>query len=697
MTPRGIRGWVALALFPAVFACSPSSPDATATAAAPEDVVRQVPEPNLDDAEAAVRQQLEAKRDQVAELAGGSAAERGQAYGELGLLYLTYSFLEAAEASFANARNLQPDDYRWLYLLGYLLQIQGRLEAAATVLERALELRRDDPPSLIRLARVRLELGSPELAAPLFERVLENDPDSAAALDGLGGVAVAGGDGEAAVAYFERALELQPTAASVHHALGLAYRKLGDLDRARFHLGQGGDAAVQFADPLLSSVAELGRSAELYLVRAAQAFQEERYRQAAGFYRQALEIESTDFTTRKALGFCLEKLGDVDGAIAQLEEAMVSATTGDEEQDVFERSEVLRILGGLRVLQGREPEAIEAFRRSLELDPSRLDTRSKLANALARQGELEQAVEHYDRILVAEPDLAEVLVRRATASINLGRRGPAVADFERAILAAPEDAEVRLRFAEALDHLGDGAAAAEHRAAAAALASEPEVKARLLAAEAGRRLRRGEVEAALQETREALRLDGGNVDARYQLATILGHLGRLDEALPELARVIAVAPHHGPARRAEVTALLLQGRYADARGRLQGGLETMPRDRDLAHALARLLAAAPNAAVRDGELSLRIATRVHQEVQTADTAETLAMAFAESGRFAEALALQRQLAGFAEPSGRARAAARWRDQLSAYGASRPWRVRSADELIAALQSAGNGSGSPSGR
>jgi len=251
---------------------------------------------------------------------------------------------------------------------------------------------------------------------------------------------------------------------------------------------------------------------------------------------------------------------------------------------------------------------------------------------------------------------------------------------------------VRLRFAEALDHLGDAAAAAEQRAAAATLASDPEEKARLLADEAGRRLRRGEVEAALEQTREALRLDGGNVDARYQLATILGHLGRLDEALSELARVIAVAPLHGPARRAEITALVLEGRWADARERLQNGLEAMPRDRDLAHALARVLAAAPNAAVRDGELALRIATRVHQEAQTAATAETLAMAFAEAGRFAEAGELQRQLVGFAEQSGGARVVPRWRQQLQSYEASRPWRIQSPDELIAALRSDGNGSG-----
>jgi len=69
-----------------------------------------------------------------------------------------------------------------------------------------------------------------------------------------------GGDAASAVDYFERALELQPRASSVHHALGLAYRQLGDLERAELHLGLGGEAPVQLTDPNLSSITRLGRA-----------------------------------------------------------------------------------------------------------------------------------------------------------------------------------------------------------------------------------------------------------------------------------------------------------------------------------------------------------------------------------------------------------------------------------------------------
>ena len=690
MVPRGMSTsestrWILLnALLLLAFGCS--SP-------VPPPALVENPAPDLSEAEEVVRRQIEDKVREVESLTDAGGVELGTAYGELGLLYLTYTFYEAAEASFTNARILAADDPRWPYLLGYLFQVRGRLEEASSVFERVLELTPNDAPALIRLGRVKIELGDDEGARPLFERVLSEDPESAAALDGLGKVAAARGDAAEAVEYFERALELQIRASSVHHALGLAYRKLGDFEKAELHLGMGGNSPVQIVDPYLSTITRLGRSAEIYFVRAAQAESELRWDQAAANYRKALEIDPTDFVARKALGFNLEKLGDVEGAEEQLQEAIRIGTTGDAEMDVLKRSEMLRVLGGLRALQGRDEEAIAAFLQGLELDPERLDTRHKLANALARQGRLEEALEHYDRVLAVRSDFPQVLVGRATAHINLGRAGAARADFRRAIEVAPEDPQVRVRFAEALEHLGDRAGAAEQRAAAGRLAAtDPKLQSRLLADAGRKQLAAGDYDGALESFSEAVGLDLSNVDARYQRATILGHLGRFAEALEELSWVLAAAPQHGPARRAEVTAHLLQGRWPEARERLEQGLEAMPRDRDLAHALARLLAVAPVPGARDGDRALSMATQVHQAAQRADTAETLAMAFAETGRFAEAQELQRQLVAAAQRDVGGRMAGRWQRQLESYQQGRPWRAQSPDEVIVVLIAPGKTAG-----
>ena len=648
--------------------------------------LRPIPDPDLSGAEAGVREQIAGGRSAVQTLmeSDGDPRALARAMGDLGLLYFTYSFVGAAEVCFANARDLAPGDYRWPYLLGYLFKMEGRLAEAITALERARELAPEDLPSLLRLAKARLEQGETAAAGELFEHALELEPDSAPALDGLGRVAAATGDAATAAGYFEQVIEQQPFATSVHHALGLAYRKLGRMDDARSHLEQGGDAAVQIDDPLLVSLIELGKSAEIYLLRAGQAMDAERWDQAAALYPKALEIDDTDFMVHKAYSFALEKLGDLDSAIAQLNQALQVATTGDEHKDRAERAEIYRVMGGMEVLHGREAAAREHFEKSLELDPERLDARLKLANNLARAGAFEPALSHYDFILERQPENAEILVKRATALINLRRPDDALRAFDQAVAASPDDRQVRLRYAEALDYLGEGAAAAAQRRAAESGQLDAAGRIELLVAEAQRLTSDGRYGPAIESYHEVIELDPENVDAHYQLAALLGHTGRYGDALKELAVVIDAAPRHGRARQDEITALLLLERWGAAREKLNQALRLLPRARHLAHVQARLLASAPDTRVRSGALAVEVATRVFEARREPSSAETLAMALAEAGRFDQAVDLQRQLVDGAEAAGAEREAARLRDMLQAYESGRAWRAASPDDILKVL-------------
>lgn len=642
-----------------------------------------IPRPDLSEASPEVLEQIEGELAAVEALraAEGTADQAlADAYGQLGLLFVTYSFVEAAEVGFENARRLAPDDYRWLYLLGYLFEQQGRLDEARAVLERAVALEPANAPALIRLGRVRLEQGELDGARQAFERVLAVEPDAPAALEGLGRLAAAQGETDEAARRFERVLELQPTASSVRHALGLAYRRQGRLEEARRALEEGGDAPVLFHDPLLAATTRMGRSAEIYRVRGAQAFAEGRFDIAAGHYRRAVELEPEDFTTRKALGFSLQKLGDLDGAMEQLAAALEQGTTGEEARDRLERAEVHRILGGMMMLQGRESEGIESFRRVLELNPEAHGARLKLANALARRKDLEAAVTHYDRLVEALPEDPDLLVRRGTAKMNLDRRAEALADFRRAVEVAPEEPEVRLRYAEALEFVGRDAAAGAERAAARRLAGEGGDAARLAADAGARAMSRGDLQAAEAALAEALRLDPAMVGARYRLATILGHQGRYEEALAHFRRVTEQDPHHADAHYGQAAALVLSGDYAGAKQRLEAALQRMPAERRLSHLLARLMAAAPDPRVREGDRAVEMARRLYASGGGAAVAETLAMALAEAGRLDEAAAVQGQAIAAAGGSGDLQGMER---RLTTYRSRRAWYASGPEEILEA--------------
>lgn len=676
--------WVPLAIFVlslVVQGCgTSSSPD--------EPSLRSVPEPDIQAADAGVRRQIADQQAELARLleqADTSSAARAKGFADLGLIYLIYDFLDAAEVCFDNARALEPESFRWVYLQAYLNQVRGQIPVAVEQFEQVLRLDAGYLPALVRLARAQLALGETQLARARFENALQLDARSAAALEGMGKVAEASGDLAAAVDYFERALELQPEANSLHYALGQSYRRLGDLDSARAHLAASGDVAVRLDDPLINPIGELAESAQFYVMRAGEAMEVEDYPTAAAAYREALARDPTDFKSYKGLSYSLEKLGDLTGAMTELRRALEQGTTGDADRDRQERGEVHRVLGSLQALGGRDDAAVASFEQALDFNPGDENARLKLANALARVQRFAGAVEHYDQLLAERPDLAQqVLVKRATALINLGRKDDARSDFERAIAADPENPEPRLRFAEALDYFGETARAATQRKRAAELMEAGHRAAQTLAEEGLRLSRQGDYEGALANYRQALAAAPDANAVRYQIAAVLGHLGRCAEALGEFRKVIETESRHQAARRGEIACLILSARYGEARVRLNEALQLFPRDAQLAHTQARMMATVPDARVRDGRLALAVAQKLYEVMkENPRIRETLAMALAEAGQYDAAIAVQRALVAEAESGGWSGLLPTLEAALAAYEGGRPWTFSNPEELIAA--------------
>jgi cytochrome c-type biogenesis protein CcmH/NrfG len=80
-----------------------------------------------------------------------------------------------------------------------------------------------------------------------------------------------------------------------------------------------------------------------------------------------------------------------------------------------------------------------------------------------------------------------------------------------------------------------------------------------------------------------------------------------------------------------------------ARSRLEGSTRVLPASARLRHLLARLLAACPDRALRDGERAVLLAEELWRADPTPARAETLAMALAETGSYERAAALQSEL------------------------------------------------------
>lgn len=414
-------------------AVSDSPPDAGTAAEAPALV--PVPEPSLEGLEPGVAEQLAAAREQFEGYFSHPQVEpagRAEAYGELGRLYHAYGLAGPAEAAYHNAHALAPQDHRWAYLLAYLYQQGGEFERAAGLYMQALSIQ-ETLPALVHLAEVLLELGNLEDAETALRRVLSGAPDSPSARALLGQVALSRGEHSLAVDYLRSALGAVPQATRLHYPLALAYRGLGDLEKAQEHLAQRGEVGVRPPDPLIDELEELKTGERVHVLRGRTAFHFGDFQSAAREFRKAVEAAPESVPARVNLGSALGQLGDRIGAMHQFRRVLELA------RDNFAAHYNLGVLLGL---EGAMEESLVHLEKATELEPGDGEAWRELAAARARAGSAETALEAYTRasgLLPYDPDtrLGEVQLL-----VNLGRHQEALQRLEETHAVMPRSARV---------------------------------------------------------------------------------------------------------------------------------------------------------------------------------------------------------------------------------------------------------------
>lgn len=172
----------------------------------------------------------------------------------------------------------------------------------------------------------------------------------------------------------------------------------------------------------------------------------------------------------------------------------------------------------------------------------------------------------------------------------------------------------------------------------------------------------------------ALRYNPNYLEARMALGDVLRDTGRTEAALEQYAEVVRLDPRAAEARYRYAVALASLGRYADARAWLEEAVRAQPDRPELANALARILAAAPVPAVRDGQRALALAQELAKTSSHPELGETMAMALAEVGSFGDAISIQREVIAAARQAGLDAEARRMSETLRLYESGRPSRT-----------------------
>jgi len=384
---------------------------------------------------------------------------------------------------------------------------------------------------------------------------------------------------------------------------------------------------------------------------------------AIACFQKALEIEPDDAEARNNLGTALLQQGRVDEALSQFQLARQS-------QPNFPGT--YYNLGVALTQKGLVDQAIAAYQQAVQLKPDYAVAHNNLGLALAHKGQLDQARLHYQLALDAEPDDALAHGNLGDLLLQQGKLDQALDHFQKALDLQPRSAQAHYNLANALLQAGQPDQAILHYQQALDL--DPNY-AQACVNLGNVLVQKANLPQALVQYRRALALRPDLAQAHDNLGLVLVQLGQFEEALDHYAQAARLEPQNPLPELLAARACLRRGQSAQAIPHLRSALLRNPDDLQSLAQLARLLASDPDPALRDGPEALRLARRANalSGVQVPFLLDTLAMAYAESGRFTDAQQTLQLAIQLATAAGDNDALAAMRPRLQLYRSDHPFR------------------------
>ncbi len=185
----------------------------------------------------------------------------------------------------------------------------------------------------------------------------------------------------------------------------------------------------------------------------------------------------------------------------------------------------------------------------------------------------------------------------------------------------------------------------------------------------------GRRDEAVESYRAALSGDAANADIRFHLGSTLARLGRMDEAIKHLQEAVRLKPNDAAAHGALGLAFARQGKHVRAADEYRAALGIRSEWPLLENGLARLLATSPSVAARNGDAAVRLAEGLCRRggFRVPAQLDTLAAAYAEVGRFADAIAMAKRAQAIAGPAGQTELVKRIATHIELYESQKPLR------------------------
>jgi tetratricopeptide (TPR) repeat protein len=295
-------------------------------------------------------------------------------------------------------------------------------------------------------------------------------------------------------------------------------------------------------------------------------------------------------------------------------------------------------LGEALLQKGRVDEAMDHFKKAVKITPTYADGYYNLGNALMQIGHSDEAMELFRKVLEIQPSHIKANNNLGVALMRSGRPDEAIAYCQKAIDLNPDYAEAHYNLGAVFGMLG-------------------------------------RLDEAVEQYRIAIQLKPDYADAHGNLANVLATQGKFDEAIPEYRRTLELVPDSAQAHFRFGQALQGQRNFGAAIQEYQKALDLAPGHLPVHLSLAWLLATCPDNSLRNGKKAVALAEQAGliSGAESPQLLDTLAAAYAEAGRFPEAIETARRALNLSAVQNNKPLAEVIQTRLKLYEAGSPFR------------------------
>ena len=309
-------------------------------------------------------------------------------------------------------------------------------------------------------------------------------------------------------------------------------------------------------------------------------------------------------------------------------------------------------LGAALASEKNVDAAIAHFRKATAIAPTFAISYENLGVALEASGKSEEAAAAY---------------RRAELSPYF----KAIAQYQKALKIRPNSCLVHNNLGNALAACGHvDEATAEYRTALKINPNYASAHSNLANILAGQ----GRNDEAIAEYKKAIALDPNRADAHNNFGAVLADQGRLGEAIAKFQKALDIEPDFADAHGNLGTALSKQGKIADAMIHWREAVRLQPSNPRAVNRLAWAMATRPEPSIRNGAEAVELAqwavqlSHSHEPVPL----DTLAAAYAQVGRFADATKTAKKALDLASRRADKELAASIKTKIALYEAHTPF-------------------------